>query len=284
MKSLQNRSRELPPHGTERIVRAIRRRTKKLGSASVNNVFVNNIAILTGTETRLKRIQHPYVSFAPRDDKSLQENAGFSDRPEINEAVQRTHDDLHRVARLLPKNDAKNRVLDIGCGPGLYLQEFDPESFDVTGIDLNEGMRRLAQRQVPHARIIAGNFLDADMGGPFDLVYSIGVFIYIGRSEISGFFAKVRQLLSPGGLFFLNYQHALSLWDLVYPDLTYIQYSPHLVERVATRHLAVVEHHHAFDDRTIELYDRKPYKSLNPNTHRTFRNSSVIILRNRNPR
>jgi predicted TPR repeat methyltransferase len=171
------------------------------------------------------------------------------------------------------------RVLDIGCGPGLYLRDFPAAQHSVTGIDINPGMCQLARASVPHATILEGDFADVQPGSDFDLIYSIGVFVYICRMDVDRFFAKVHRSLRVGGMFFLNYQHALSLWDLAYPDLTYMQYSPLFVERMAKRYLEIVDHRHAFDDRRIGLYDSTPYRSLNPTTDRTFLNASVLIAR-----
>lgn len=253
---------------------------RRLTLSAVNNVIVNNLAIGLGCEERVKQWQHPYRSFRPSANKSLQENAGFSDRPEINAAVEKTHAYLGKLARTaLGAAGRKPRILDIGCGPGLYLRDFCADEFDVTGLDLNPGMCEVARATAPHARVMQGEFLATPLEETFNLVYTVGTFIYIGRTQVDPFFAKVARLLAPGGLLFLNYQHALSAWDLLYPDLNYIQYSPLLVERSVSRHLTIVEHRHAFDDRTIGTYDRTPYRSTNPKTDKTFLNSSVLIAR-----
>jgi SAM-dependent methyltransferase len=260
----------------------LKRAYRRARGASINNVAINNLAIRLHFERRLKNLQHPYRQFVPKPTKTHQENAGFSDRPEINQALARTHADLAQAAKLAAGDRSAGRlarVLDIGCGPGLYLRDFPPDQFSATGIDINPGMCQLARESVPHATILEGDFTELDAGGDFDLVYSIGVFMYICRMDVDRFFAKVHRSLRIGGIFFLNYQHALSLWDLAYPDLTYIQYSPVFVERIAKRYLEIVEHRHAFDDRRIGLYDRTPHQSLNPNTSKTFLNASVLIAR-----
>jgi SAM-dependent methyltransferase len=271
-----------PPNLLRKVGHKLKRAHRRVVNASINNVAINNLAIRLRFERRLKDLQHPYRRFVPKPTRSHQENAGFSDRPEINQALARTHADLAKAAELArPSGDSGRlaRVLDIGCGPGLYLRDFPPDQYSVTGIDINAGMCRLARESVPHATILEGDFTEVQPGGEFDLVYSIGVFMYICRMDVAAFFAKIHRSLRVGGVFFLNYQHALSLWDLAYPDLTYIQYSPVFVERMAKRYLEIVEHRHAFDDRRIGLYDRAPHKSLNPQAEKTFLNASVLIAR-----
>jgi SAM-dependent methyltransferase len=258
---------------TRSVVKRILRRT-------VNNVLVNNIAIWLNVEDRVKRWPRQNGNFHPSAKKSLQENAGFWHRPDIDAALEATHADLRRVTqRSLLKQERKLRVLEIGCGPGLYLRDFDPEHFDVTGLDISPGMCRLACQTAPHARIIEGDFMTLPDRETFDLIYAIGMLQYIGRTRIEEFFERVAERLEPSGVFFMCYQHALGPWDLLFPDLTYIQYSPRLVTRLAVRHFIVLEHVQAFDERPIGLYDRRPYRSQIPGIDKTFLNSSRLVCR-----
>ena len=258
------------------------RRTAKQGiSLAFNNVVMNNAAILLGLESQMKGWQHPYRTFRPSTGKKLQENAGFSDRPEINEVVQKMHADLAQLAaqRHSEVQPRKARALDIGCGPGLYLKDFSTDTWDVTGLDMNEGMCQLARETCPAAQIIQGNVLTEPLAQQFDLIYSISVLMYFERTSLDRLFQKIAQSLVPGGRVFINYPHAVSRWDLWYPDLTYIQYSPRLIQQIASKYLEIVEHRHSVDPRSIDLYDEKPYFSQSTHTNKSFRNSTVLIAR-----
>ncbi len=277
---------QLPPSANSpsllrKVVSRSLRLASQAASLAINNVIVNNVAIAVGLESRLKAWQHPYRTFRPSSSKKIQENAGFSDRPEINEVVERMHADLAQVAAGCAASHPGRRLrsLDIGCGPGLYLKDFSTESWDVTGLDMNTGMCELAQQSCPSATIIQGNFLIDEIGVPFDLIYSIGVLEYIERSALDRFFQKIARSLHPGGMVFINYPHAVSRWDLWYPDLTYIQFSPPLVQKIASRHLEIVEHRHSIDQRSVGQIDETPYASQNAQTNKSFRNSTVLIAR-----
>jgi hypothetical protein len=109
------------------------------------------------------------------------------------------------------------------------------------------------------------------------LLYAVSVLQYIGRTRIGRFFEKVADRLEPRGAFFLCYHHFRAPRDLWYPDLTYIQYSPRLVERLSARCIAVIDHVQAVDGRLIGLYARRPYRSPIPGIDNTFLNSSRLV-------
>lgn len=242
----------------------------------LNNAFFNYFYILLGLDKKIQSFLHPYIDFIPTEkQKKLQEIAGYSDRPEINEVLTIIHDELNIVKNnSLHKDD---NVLDIGCGPGLYLKDFGTD-FQLTGIDISSTMVSYAQNLLPHAEIIKGDFLKHDFGNKkFNFIYSVGVLIYINRSELNFYFKKTCGMLKKDGIFFLSYPHAISLSDLFYPDLQYIQYSPRRLEQMLKKSFNIIKHEHVFDKRKINFYDSKPYKSLNPDTDRTYKNSSLLI-------
>ena len=67
------------------------------------------------------------------------------------------------TASLLPMNSGK-RVLDLGCGTGLELEEYfrlSPDA-EVTGIDLSEAMLKALKEKFPDRRInlLIGSYFD----------------------------------------------------------------------------------------------------------------------------
>jgi len=98
-----------------------------------------------------------------------------------------------------------DRVLDLGCGPGLYASRLAEKGLKVTGVDISEG-------SLDYAREYAGekgldidyqckNFFDIDYTGEFDAVLQsygeIGTFSDDRRDEL---LRKLRQALKPDGL------------------------------------------------------------------------------------
>ena len=279
----------LPPTHTSSPLRRIASQCRKIvtrsASLAFNNVLVNNAAMALGYESWLKSWMHPYLTFRPSSSKKAQENAGFSDRPEINAVVERMHADIAQLATGRIERDParKLRALDIGCGPGLYLQDFSPDAWSVTGLDMNPGMCELARHTCPTATIIQGSFLEHSLPDRFDLIYSISVLQYFARTSLDKLFQKLADTLMPGGLVFINYPHAISRWDLLYPDLNFIQFSPDLIQKIASRYLTIIEHRHSIDNRSIGQFDEQPYASQIPHIDKSFRNTSVLIAQRSKP-
>ena len=99
-----------------------------------------------------------------------------------------------------------SRVLDLGCGPGLYATELARRDVHVTGIDLSAGSIAHARRKAA----VDGHDIDyrvadyttTDLGGPYDaavLIYlDFGVLADDARDRL---LAAVRAALRPGGTF-----------------------------------------------------------------------------------
>ena len=51
------------------------------------------------------------------------------------------------------------RVVDLGCGSGIWAGELVKAGYEVTGVDISPAMLELARRQVPQAEFHCGSFL-----------------------------------------------------------------------------------------------------------------------------
>lgn len=97
-----------------------------------------------------------------------------------------------------------SRVLDLGCGPGLYAERLAATGATVVGIDVSE--RSLAHaRAVARARdlpatFIRGNYLDADLGSGYDLAILIYEdYCALGPQQRSSLLSRVHASLGPEG-------------------------------------------------------------------------------------
>ncbi len=240
---------------------------------SISNFFIRVLKL----EKVIYDTKKTYIHFKTNTAKSIQENAGYSNREDINEVLDKSKQDLRNAIHLNVKENAI--ILDIGCGPGMYLNLLKENLYQLHATDINESMISEAKKNVPQATYYTGNFIDITINQKFDFIYCIGVLIYIGRNDLDVFIKKVYNLLNDGGTFYLNYPHAITLGDLYYSDLTYIQYSPKLIGKLIHPYFNIQVHHHAFDGRKVDNYDKTPYKSLNPNTNRTYKNSYLLIAK-----
>lgn len=98
------------------------------------------------------------------------------------------------------------RVVDLGCGSGIWSRLLAEAGYEVVGFDLSPAMIRLARRRVPQGKFHCESFLQAKIP-PCLAVTAIGeVFNYqFDRGNttrrLARSFARVFRALVPGGLF-----------------------------------------------------------------------------------
>jgi SAM-dependent methyltransferase len=246
----------------------------------INNRFINPILYFFGLDAWLNDQHQDYIDFTPNTSLSLQEIAGYSNKPEINQTLHLIHEKLKSTVF-----DGKNNMhttnyelLDIGCGPGLFLKDFLGK-MKLTGIDISIAMVNIARKEIPNANIFHGHFLKYDFNRKFDTIYSIGVLIYVSKSQVEFFFKKIFDLLNDNGIVFISYPHAYRAIDLGYPDFTYVNYSPNFLEKIVKERFQIIYHQHVSGTRKVEDYDHSPVENKSGFENRTYENSSILILR-----
>ena len=101
------------------------------------------------------------------------------------------------------------RVLDLGCGPGLYAERLADAGCAVTGIDLSPASiayacEKASRRKLP-ATYRCEDIHVAELNGPYDLVLLIyGEFCTFTPAEQRSLLARVHSALAPGGLFVMD--------------------------------------------------------------------------------
>jgi SAM-dependent methyltransferase len=125
------------------------------------------------------------------------------------DVASRNHAFIHRsIGWLSGTFDLRSgkRVLDLGCGPGLYANALASLGASVVGVDFSAN-------SLAHARSMAAerglavayheaNYLDFQIDGTFDLVLLIfGDFCPLAPSQRRRLLDNVRRWLAPGGRF-----------------------------------------------------------------------------------
>ncbi len=114
-----------------------------------------------------------------------------------------------------------DRLLDIGCGWGaLVIHAAMHYGVRAHGITLSEQQLMLARERIAEAGVSdrvtveLRDYRDLTGEGSYDKVSSVGMFEHIGLKNLPVYFAKVNQLLKPGGLF-LNHgiTHDVEGWE-----------------------------------------------------------------------
>jgi ubiquinone/menaquinone biosynthesis C-methylase UbiE len=118
--------------------------------------------------------------------------------------------DYERPATLSLLPDVKGlRVLDAGCGPGVYAEWLIERGAEVVAFDANEKMVKLAKERLGDTCQI----LQADLEHPlsfledqwFDIVVSPLVLDYV--KDWGSVFKEFQRVLKPGGFFVFSMEH-----------------------------------------------------------------------------
>lgn len=101
------------------------------------------------------------------------------------------------------------KLLDLGCGPGIYAELFVDQGFEVTGIDFSKRSidyaEKSAKENKKHISYFCQNYLDLDEQNAFDVITLIycdfGVLSPENRMKL---LHKIYSALKPGGYFIMD--------------------------------------------------------------------------------
>ena len=99
----------------------------------------------------------------------------------------------------MPVNGAKPRMLEVGCGSGIFLDAATRFEWDVHGLDISPRAIALARRHCPTATLHCSSLADAGFeAGSFDCVALWDVIEHVEDPEMV--VQQARRVLRPGGL------------------------------------------------------------------------------------
>ncbi len=148
----------------------------------------------------------------------------FWDDPHISKSMleahlNNTHDAASRrtetidkeVSHLISSGTLKrvNKLLDLGCGPGLYASRLCMYGLYVTGVDISERSVNYAIAQAASNGLNIDyrcmNFFDIKYSGEFDAVLQAhGELATFSDEKRDGLLAIIHKALKPGGLFIFD--------------------------------------------------------------------------------
>ena len=158
----------------------------------------------------------------------------------------------------------KGSILDIGCGPGFFLNEAKKRGWKVAGIDPSPKAIKYIKKNF-RINAINTNYetIDNYLFTKFDLVYNHGVIEHIADPNL--FFKKIKGLLKKGGLFFSSSANEFNKFQLDYlikkkfKDLSNLRVNPWF--------LVPPEHLNYFTHNSIKnLYIKNKFKIINQNS------------------
>jgi len=127
------------------------------------------------------------------------------------------HDHTFVLSRL-PK--PSSRVLDVGCGTGVFLEKAIAAGFDATGIDASPEMISLASQRVGSEHVKVARMQDLNELEVYDAIVSLcWSFNYVTSfHEAEEVLGRLCKALKPGGLLILQIAHAPNASGLLNED------------------------------------------------------------------
>ena len=93
--------------------------------------------------------------------------------------------------------EPSSKVLEIGCGTGLFTEMFAETGAEIVSVDLSPDLLSIARRRkLPRVQFLERSFEDCETDGPFDAVIGSSVLHHLDLEQT---WPKVFALLKPGG-------------------------------------------------------------------------------------
>ncbi len=115
------------------------------------------------------------------------------------------------------------RVLEIGCGTGLFTEKFAQSGAQIVAVDISSELLEKAHgRGLPEARVrfLAMPFEECDVEGPFDAVIGSSVLHHL---DIEPALTKIFTLLKPGGILFFVEPNMLNPLIIILKNVKWIK-------------------------------------------------------------
>lgn len=92
-------------------------------------------------------------------------------------------------------------ILDVGCGGGRDAGFFTKKGLQITGIDVSDVLIKEARKEVPGAKFICADTLEATFpNNTFDGIWAQAVLLHLKRRDAQRAIKKFHKILKPGGL------------------------------------------------------------------------------------
>jgi SAM-dependent methyltransferase len=141
---------------------------------------------------------------------SSEAGRGYDEYLEVRDNWIRTFDDRLRA---LAKHQPHGRVLDVGCGPGFFLEAASARGYEAFGVDPSAYAVELARRRFGE-RVQVGVLETASfVPGTFDVVTAFDAFEHV--YDPNRFLAAAQRLLRPGGVLVITTPDRTSLLSRV---------------------------------------------------------------------
>jgi SAM-dependent methyltransferase len=128
------------------------------------------------------------------------------------EAASKTRETILKETEFIIKTtnlSSGSKILDLGCGPGLYVREFAKTGAQCIGMDISKVSIEYATSNIKsdndNIKFIEGNYLNLDYDCEFDVITLIFYdFCALSPDEQSILLFAINKALKPGGYFIFD--------------------------------------------------------------------------------
>ena len=123
-----------------------------------------------------------------------------------SDGASRKMESIKKISGFIMENTrAKSRLLDLGCGPGLYTSFFKDKGYDVTGVDFNRASIEYAASKRNDVNYLLADYIENYPEGDFDTI----IMIYCDMGTHSDddrdkLLANIYNSLNKGGVFIFD--------------------------------------------------------------------------------
>lgn len=111
------------------------------------------------------------------------------------------------------------KVLDVGCGSGIYTKRLVEKGCLVTGVDISGKMLELAQEKLPDVCFVQSSVYRLPFPeNKFDMAFSMATFEFVEEFEAA--FFEMKRVVKPGGQIFIGTINGDSAWGEHYQTET----------------------------------------------------------------
>jgi SAM-dependent methyltransferase len=128
------------------------------------------------------------------------------------DAASRRHDYINKSVEWICSTapvDTFSKVIDLGCGPGMYTKRLAKKGYNVTGIDFSKRSIEYAKKEAAEEGLDIEYIYQNYLGIEYDNVYNIALMIYCDFGVLSyedslTLLKKAYNLLKAGGRFIFD--------------------------------------------------------------------------------
>jgi len=91
------------------------------------------------------------------------------------------------------------KVLDAGCGHGIFTNYFHEKGFDVEGIDFSENLLKVANQNYPYLKFTNIDLCDFKVDIKYDGIFVENVLFHIPDEDLKVIFNNFNKILSTNG-------------------------------------------------------------------------------------